>query len=73
MSPKKHRFTDTQKVYILRHHLLDKAPISDICTEYGIHSTQFYRWQKTLFENGTSVFSKKVIAIKLNSSFVKRI
>lgn len=41
---------------ILRRHLLEKVPLSDLCDEYGVHPTMFYRWQKTLFEKGTAAF-----------------
>ena len=45
-----------QKITILRRHLLEQVPVSDLCDEYGIHPTLFYRWQKQLFENGSAVF-----------------
>ena len=60
MSQSKRQFTGSQKVHILRHHLLDKTPVSDVCTQYGIHPTLFYRWQKEFFEKGSSVFSHKM-------------
>ena len=43
---------------ILRKHLVEKRPISDVCDEYGIQPTQFYQWQKTLFEGGSAAFDK---------------
>ena len=45
-------FTPEQKVAIVRHHLLENVPVSDLCDEFGIHATQYYQWQKVLFENG---------------------
>jgi len=44
------------KVKAIRKHLLEKVPVSDICEEFGIHPTVFYRWQKTLFENAEASF-----------------
>lgn len=44
------------KVRILRLHLLEGKPISEICESEGIHPTQFYQWQKTFFEKGSAVF-----------------
>jgi transposase len=44
------------KVRILRLHLLEGKPISEICDSEGIHPTQFYQWQKTFFEKGSAVF-----------------
>ncbi len=59
MSTKKRRhFSPEQKVRILRRHLLDKAPISDICDEYGMKPTVLYRWQRELFEHGAAAFER---------------
>jgi transposase-like protein len=54
----KHRrhYTAQEKMSILRRHLLDKVPVSDLCDELGLKPTVFYRWQKTLLEKGASVF-----------------
>ena len=46
-----------EKVAILRQHLLDKIPVSDLCDRHGIQPTQFYNWQKIFFENGTAAFA----------------
>ena len=44
---------------ILRRHLLEKTPISELCEEFGLQPTIFYRWQKELFENGAAAFQQK--------------
>ncbi len=44
-------YTAQEKVVILRKHLLEKIPISDICEQYELRPTVFYRWQKQLFLN----------------------
>jgi transposase-like protein len=41
-----------QRILILKRHLLEKVPISDLCQQHNIRPTTFYRWQKTFFENG---------------------
>ena len=41
-------YTAQEKVIILRKHLLEKIPISDICEQYELRPTVFYRWN-TLF------------------------
>ena len=38
---------------------MDGVPISDICDRYRIQPTQFYLWQKQLFENGAAAFERK--------------
>ena len=60
MSPRqRRRFEPEEKVAILRRHLLEHVPVSDLCDEYGIQPTVFYRWQKQLFENGAAVFERR--------------
>jgi len=56
MLEKRKQYTPQQKVSILRRHFLDGVAVSDLCEEYGIHPTVFYRWQKAFFENGASAF-----------------
>jgi transposase-like protein len=52
------RFTSEEKVKILRRHLVEKVPVSDVCDEMGVQPTQFYRWQQTFFENGAAAFER---------------
>jgi transposase-like protein len=58
MSKRKH-LTPEQKVSIVRRHLLEQVPVSDLCDEFGIHATQYYAWQKQLFEQGCVAFERK--------------
>jgi len=60
MFKKRNNFTATEKVSILRRHLIDKTAVSDLCEEYGLQPTVFYRWQKQFFENGDKAFERKV-------------
>ena len=59
---KRHNFTSTQKVSILRRHLLKNEPVSDICDDVRIHPTLYYRWQKIFFEKGGDAFNVKTKA-----------
>jgi transposase-like protein len=56
MAKERRRFEGTDKVKILREHLLEGKPLSEVCERYGIAATQFYQWQKTFFENGATAF-----------------
>jgi len=56
---KRKQFTPEQKVAIIRRHLVENMPISDLCDEHGIHATQYYNWQKQLFENGAGAFARR--------------
>ena len=49
-------YTPVEKVAILRRHLNDRVPVSDLCDEYQLSPTLFYLWQKQFFENGTAAF-----------------
>ena len=59
MKKQRKHYTAEEKVTILRRHLLEKAPISDLCDEVGLQPTVFYRWQKEFFENGAAAFQPK--------------
>ena len=59
MSSQRRNFGATEKVKILRQHLLEKIPISQVCDQHGIAPTQFYQWQKIFFENGPAAFVPK--------------
>ena len=48
------RYSPEEKAKILRLHLLEQVPISEICQKQGIHPTMFYQWQKALFENAAA-------------------
>jgi len=56
MKRKRKQYTPEEKMAILRKHLLEKVPVSDVCDEHGVQPTVFYRWQKALFEEGAMVF-----------------
>ena len=58
MAQRRH-LTPEQKVAIVREHLLDDVPVSDLCDKHKIHPTQYYTWQKQFFENGALCFRRK--------------
>ena len=59
MAKKRRTFTPEEKVAILRRHLVDGASVSEVCDEYGLKPTVFYRWQKAFFENGAAAFERR--------------
>ncbi len=48
---KRRRHPVDEKVAVLRRHLVDKVPVSDLCDEYKIAPSLFYGWQQQLIEN----------------------
>jgi transposase len=55
---KRRHYTAEQKAEIVRRHLVDKVPVSDLCEEYGIQPSLFYSWQKQVFDNLAGVFDR---------------
>lgn len=51
-------YMPSEKVAILKRHLVDKVPVSDLCDEYQLQPNLFYGWQKQFFENGAAAFEK---------------
>lgn len=58
MKKQRKHFAAADKVKVLRRHLVEKVPVSQVCEEAGIQPTQFYRWQQIFFENGTAAFER---------------
>ena len=56
MSEQRKHYPAPDKVAILRLHLLEKKPVSDICDQFHISPNLFYRWQREFFENGAAAF-----------------
>jgi transposase-like protein len=56
MNKQRRHFAGAEKVAILKRHLVDKVPISDLCDELGLYPNQVYGWLKEFFENGHAAF-----------------
>ena len=61
MEKQRRTFLAAERVAILRRHLLDKAPVSNLCDEHGLNPTVFYRWHPPAggFENGAAAFERR--------------
>jgi len=53
------RYTPDEKVSLLRRHLIDRTPVSELCEELHLQPTVFYRWLKQFFEHGSAAFEKR--------------
>jgi transposase len=51
--------TPPETVAILRRHVIDRVPVSDLGDEYQLSPTLVYAWQKLVFENRASAFARK--------------
>ena len=54
---KRKQYQPAEKVSIIRMHLLEKQSVSDICDEYEIAPSVYYRWQKQFFDGGEKAFA----------------
>jgi transposase len=59
MKKQRKHYTPEEKVAILRRHLVEGTPISDLCEQLGLQPTVFYRWQNGFFENGAAAFEQR--------------
>jgi transposase len=59
MKQKLRRYSPDEKVALLRRHLLEQVPVSELCREHDLHPNVFYRWQKGFFEGGAAAFAKE--------------
>ena len=57
MNKQRRYFADHEKVAILKRHLIDKVPVSDLCDELKVYPNQVYDWLKRFFENGHLAFA----------------
>ena len=57
MNTERRHFTAEGKVAILRQHLLEHVPVSELCERHGLQPSLFYLWQRTFFENGPAAFA----------------
>lgn len=64
MRKKRKNYTPQEKVVILKKHLIDRVPVSDLCDEYNLQPTVFYRWQTDFFENGAAALEKASSRLK---------
>jgi transposase len=59
MKQKLKRYSPDEEVAILRGHLLEQVPVSELCREHELHPNVFYRWQKEFFEGSAAAFAKE--------------
>jgi len=53
------RHSPEQKADLLKRHLVDKKPVSEICTEAGIQPSVFYKWERDLLEAAPGLFASR--------------
>lgn len=56
---KRKQYRPEKKMIILREHLENNVPISELAEQYGISVNDIYNWKKKLFEGGALLFERK--------------
>ncbi|MEQ8786572.1 MAG: transposase, partial [Pirellulaceae bacterium] len=53
---RRRHFSDNQKAVIVRRHLADKVPVSDLADEYQIQPSLIYLWIKQVLDQAERAF-----------------
>ena len=73
MPREKRIFSAEERATILRRHLADKVPVSDLCDEYKIQPSLFYTWQKQAMENlSAALEDRRTRRAESNESVVQK-
>jgi transposase-like protein len=53
------RHTPEQKAALLRQHLVEKKPVSEVCNGAEIQPSVFYKWEKELLDAAPSLLASR--------------
>lgn len=59
MAGERRYFSPEFKVAVIREHLIDGVPVSEVCEKHNIKPNQYFTWQKKFFERGAAAFQSK--------------
>ena len=57
-SKHRRRFGAEKKALIVRRHLADKVPVSDLADEFGVQPSQIHTWVKQVLEQAEKAFER---------------
>ena len=58
MSKPRRHYTAVQKAQVVRRHLSDKVPVSDLADELEVQPTQIHLWVKQVLEQAEKAFER---------------
>jgi transposase-like protein len=58
MSRTRRHFTAEQKAAVVRRHLSDKVPVSNLADELGVQPSQIHLWVKQLLDQAAKAFER---------------
>ena len=73
MPTQRRHFTGAQKLAILRQHLIERMPLSEVCQKHDLSPTLFYQWQKKLFEDGAPVFESRADTVRQQAAEAQKL
>ena len=53
------RHSPEQKAALLKRHLVEKKPVSEVCNDAGIQPSVFYKWERDLLEAAPGLFATR--------------
>ena len=53
---KRKNWTHSEKFNIVLEGLQGHRSVAEICNDYGIHQSQYYKWRETFLREGSKVF-----------------
>ena len=68
MNQNRNQHTASKKVEILREHLENQVPISELARRYGINPNLIHKWKKQLFEGAVETFGRQHEKARLGQS-----
>ena len=57
-SMQRRRFGAEKKALIVRRHLADKVPVSDLADEFGVQPSQIHTWVKQVLDQAEKAFER---------------
>jgi transposase len=57
-SKQRRRFGAEKKAQIVRRHLADKVPVSDLADEFGVQPSQIHTWVKQVLDRAEKAFER---------------
>jgi len=57
-SKQRRRFGAEKKALIVRRHLADKVPVSDLADEFGVQPSQIHTWVKQVLDRAEKAFER---------------
>ena len=72
MSKPRRRHTAEQKAELLRQHVAEKKPVSEVCNEAAIQPSLFYTWQRELLAGAHTVFSTRRAPSRTTASVLRQ-